>query len=67
MARTYLVVRGRWWVRPYLTALFAFMWSVAWALEEDDERMADFISKQAEFVAARGFYVASTDIDPGES
>lgn len=66
MARQYLTLRRRWWVPMYLVAVTGFLWSVSWALDEDDASIHDFIDRVAKFIATRGFYVASTDTDPGE-
>lgn len=66
MAQTKLsiTVRQRWWVRPYMAAVCAFLWSVAWAVDEDDDRIDGLIERQAKFVAAHGFALVPTSQDP---
>lgn len=50
----------RWWVRSYLHAAAFFLWTVAWAMKDNDERIDAFIAKQARFVAKHGTYVQFT-------
>ncbi|NMG39886.1 hypothetical protein GRZ55_11590 [Chelativorans sp. ZYF759] len=49
-----LTVRLRWWVRPYIWLLQAFIWTAALVLDEDDDRLDEFLSKQGCFIGRHG-------------
>lgn len=55
MARdvTHIVFRARWWVTPYFWLVMTFLWTVAWAI--DDDVLEDFIDGQAAFIVKHGW------------
>ncbi len=55
MAHLPVRISTRWWVQPYLWLVTAFLWTVAWAA--DDDALDDFIERQAAFVTKHGVRV----------
>lgn len=59
MARTTMTleVRMAWWVRPYLMAAVMAVKTVEPFCDIDDDHLADFVERQAAFVARHGILI----------
>lgn len=66
VTRYYIRLRLRWWVKPYMAAVSAFIWSVAWALDGDDPRLGAFVQRQAKFISESGIKISFVKDDPGD-
>ena len=51
-----LDVRFSWWVKPYLDLLMLFVLTVGPFLDEDDERIDEFLARQSQFICRHGVH-----------